>query len=331
MPKKPKIVHAHMGIGAKKAPKLPDTQNTKAPHAIPLQKVGIHEFLHPAFVGEGDWLGVVKEMIAQPADFSMYVDLDAKNKGISMSRLPRLLSYLTYEKHPTLPAGPLPIGAVATAEEHSQWHSGSLMNVMRAWTKQILVDIPGSRDSYIKARVKVPKWKRSPASMLRGIEYYETVFEARNLPEGMRYYITLKVRYISTCPCSLHLSQHAEKNKMVKRANPHMQPSYATIKVEVNEFTFLDADFVHRMVVEAEKALVTIPYPMVKREDEQAIAIACGKHQMFCEDAARLLAKAIDTFHPGVKDWVIVCDHDESIHSHFATACVWKGLPNGLR
>lgn len=312
----------------KKVTNLPDTQNTPSAHAIPLQKVGIRDFMHPAFVGEGTWVGEVERIDAQPGDFSMYVDLDAKSKGISMSRLPRMLSKLTYENRPVLPqhsAGSDPVSA--------DRRSASVMNIMRAWTQEIVKDIPGSKDAYIKCRVKVPKWKRSPVSLLRGIEYYETVFEAKNHEKGgMRYFITLKVRYISTCPCSLHLSQHAEKHiKGVKRANPHMQPSYATITVAVGEFTFLDHTFIHQLIVTAEKALVTIPYPMVKREDEQAIAIACGKHQMFCEDAARILAKAVDNFNLGVKDWVVVCDHDESIHSHFATAITWKGLPNGLR
>lgn len=317
-----------------KKTKLPDTQNEKAAVALPLHKVGIRQFMHPGYVGEGDVVGGYAGMAAQPTDFSMYVDLDAKSKGISMSRLPRLLARFTHEDHPLLPGKYWQPGAMAEQSKENlalEWHSAFLGNVMRAWTQQIVVDIPGAKDSYIKARVKIPKMKASPVSGLKGIEYYTTVLEARNSAKGMRYYMTVVVRYISTCPCSLHLAEHAEKTGMVKRGNPHMQPSYATIKLELDQDSFLSPEFVHGVITKAEKTLVTIPYPFVKREDEQAIAIACGKHQMFCEDAARLLAKAFTNFDKGILDWVIVCDHDESIHSHFATACVWKGLPNGLR
>lgn len=308
----------------KKAPKpksrkkhaLPDTQNEKAPVAMPLQKVGIRQFVHPALVAQGTTDGRASGTLAEvPADFSMYVDLDAKNKGISMSRLPRLLAALSGESD-----------------------SVALSMVMKAWARQIIVDIPGTTSSYIKARVKVPKWKQSPSSDLKGIEYYNTVWEVIHTPNAkkkMRYLLTMTVRYISTCPCSMHLSTHAEKHiKGVKRANPHMQPSYARIQMEVDEVGFLSLGLLHRIIQAVENTLVTIPYPMVKREDEQAIAIACGKHQMFCEDAARLLASLFQRAEIeslGISDWSIVCDHDESIHSHFATSVVWKGVPGGLK
>ena len=317
--KLPKCIIGHTGFADEKG--LPDTQNHAAAVNLPLQKVGIREFEHPAFVmggttqGEPDVRSMLKEI---PADFSMYVDLDAKSKGISMSRLPRLLSELTYEGNNDLKSFV------------SRW-TPQLQNVMNVWAKRILESVPDATESYIKSRVKVPKWKASPASGLRGVEYYETVWEVKRNAKGkMRYYLTLKVRYISTCPCSMHLSTHAQETLGVKRANPHMQPSYAHVKVELDERTFLQDGFVHALITLVEKTLVTIPYPMVKREDEQAIAVACGKHLMFCEDAARLLAKAVPTF-IGIKDWSIVCNHDESIHSHFATAVTWKGLKNGLR
>ena len=43
---------------------------------------------------------------------------------------------------------------------------------------------------------------------------------------------------------------------------------------------------------------------------------------LFVEDAAREVAKAIDNW---FNDWVVVCEHEESIHQHNVVAVCRKG------
>jgi GTP cyclohydrolase I len=69
---------------------------------------------------------------------------------------------------------------------------------------------------------------------------------------------------------------------------------------------------------------------MVKREDEQAFAELNGAYQKFVEDAARLLYQELDSY-TSIQDFVVRCNHMESLHSHDAVSRICKGVPGGLR
>ena len=62
----------------------------------------------------------------------------------------------------------------------------------------------------------------------------------------------------------------------------------------------------------------------VKREDEQEFALRNGQNLMFCEDAARRIARALNQA-PAVVDYVAEVSHLESLHPHDAVALVCKG------
>jgi GTP cyclohydrolase I len=64
----------------------------------------------------------------------------------------------------------------------------------------------------------------------------------------------------------------------------------------------------------------------VKREDEQAFALANGENPMFCEDAARRIRRALDA--DGTVDaYLVRVEHQESLHPHDAVAQVHRGPP----
>jgi GTP cyclohydrolase I len=67
----------------------------------------------------------------------------------------------------------------------------------------------------------------------------------------------------------------------------------------------------------------------VKREDEQAFALANGGNLMFCEDAARRVQKTLDAL-PGVGDFHVRIAHHESLHPHDAVAFASKGVAGGF-
>jgi GTP cyclohydrolase I len=83
-------------------------------------------------------------------------------------------------------------------------------------------------------------------------------------------------------------------------------------------------------IIEAvENNIFTLPYPIIKREDEQEIARVAAENPMFVEDAIRKVSNAVDQI-PGVIDWVVKCIHEESIHTSEAIAVNWKGVPGGF-
>jgi GTP cyclohydrolase FolE2 len=60
----------------------------------------------------------------------------------------------------------------------------------------------------------------------------------------------------------------------------------------------------------------------MKRNDELSWCVRAGTTNLFVEDAARLCGAAItDLF----ADWVVVCEHQESIHQHNVVAVCRMG------
>ena len=60
------------------------------------------------------------------------------------------------------------------------------------------------------------------------------------------------------------------------------------------------------------------------------IARRSGEVQIFVEDASRRISYEINQMEE-VEDWLVVCNHDEELHTHFATSIVFKGIKGGLR
>ena len=71
----------------------------------------------------------------------------------------------------------------------------------------------------------------------------------------------------------------------------------------------------------AEAALQTETQVIVKREDEMAFAELNGSYLKFVEDAARLLYEQLIT-DKRIKDFRVICSHQESLHSHDAVSVI---------
>ena len=78
-----------------------------------------------------------------------------------------------------------------------------------------------------------------------------------------------------------------------------------------------------------EGAIKTLPYPIIKRVDEQEIARIAAEHPIFVEDAIRQISEALDK-REDIYDWIVKCTHEESIHPSEAIAINWKGTDNGF-
>ena len=78
-----------------------------------------------------------------------------------------------------------------------------------------------------------------------------------------------------------------------------------------------------------ESVIPTLPYPIIKRVDEQEIGRIAAENPMFVEDAIRAISQSVDSI-DGVVDWIVKCSHEESIHTSEAIAINWKGVTGGF-
>jgi GTP cyclohydrolase I len=227
-----------------------------------------------------------------------YVGLDAGKKGINMSRIMR--TFYTFKDR--------------------VFHLDMLEDVLKAYQE----DLEAS-ESYLRVGFSYPLLKDSLRSGMQGYQYYDVIFEGHLDAQGVfTKFMHLDFVYSSACPCSYELAEHARETREVA-AIPHSQRSIASVTVELK-----DEFFVEDLVAICRDALQTETQVMVKREDEQAFAELNGAYQKFVEDAARLLYQELDSY-TSIQDFVVRCNHMESLHSHDAVSRICKGVPGGLR
>jgi len=276
---------------------LPDIQKNKPIIEIPIKQVGVENVEVP-FKLESKH-GGFHQLIA---NVSMKTDLDEDTKGISMSRLIRTLQpYLDLPlKHKLI--------------------------------KLILEDIRknvGGVSCSMKFEFRFPILKKSIKSENEFPLYYKCRFEAQlyqniNIYSVFDFYQGIVVQYASYCPCSAELCNHLVSQE--KNGFPHNQRAFANVLVETKEPHYI---WLEDIIEAVESSVKVLPYPIIKREDEQAIAENAAKNPMFVEDAIRNISVAVNDI-KGVEDWIIKCSHEESIHTSEAIAVNWKGIDGGF-
>lgn len=174
-------------------------------------------------------------------------------------------------------------------------------------------------------------WKRYPVEV-----------EAELADGHLRLALAFAVEYSSTCPASAALSRQANAQRFAEdfadvqplstdavrdwlasergmAATPHAQRSRAEIRVTLKPA--FDELPLAALVDALEAALGTPVQTAVKREDEQAFALANAANLMFCEDAARRVASVLAA-DARVAAWSARVAHFESLHPHDAVASV---------
>jgi GTP cyclohydrolase I len=181
-----------------------------------------------------------------------------------------------------------------------------------------------------------------------GWRAYPVCIEASLTGQDFLLEFGTEVIYSSTCPASAALSRQLIQDQFahdfdagepIERAavlawlgseqgivaTPHAQRSVARLRIR----PVAGAGFeLIRLVDRVERALGTPVQTAVKREDEQAFALANGGNLMFCEDAARRIQRALDT-DDLLSDFHIRVEHQESLHPHDAVAYASKGVEGG--
>ena len=270
---------------------LPDIQCSPPNINIPIKQVGVENIEVP-FRLEFRTGGFCQ----LNANVSMRTNLDKDTKGISMSRL-----LLTLKPYLDLP----------------------LKNIL---IKQILEDLRnniGSTASYMKFSFRMPIIKKSIMSDNEFPIYYKCRFEGQLKDDEFRFFQGVVIQYASYCPCSAELCEHLGENK--SKGYPHNQRSFADILVEVRQPNYV---WLENIIETVETKIKTLPYPVIKRVDEQEIARIAAENPMFVEDAIRLISQGLNEM--SLHDWIVKCRHEESIHTSEAIAVNWKGIPGGF-
>jgi len=259
--------------------------------------------------------GGFKSMVAE---VSMRTNIDADVKGISMSRLIR-----TLRKYLDLPLK---------------------KDLIREILSDLLTNV-GSTKSYMRFDFLLPIPRQSALSGYEFPIFHKCSFEGHLISheEGgnktalghktgnysireFRFFQGVRVQYASYCPCSAELC--SDLNSKGQRGFPHAQRSFAHVVTE-KDTSGTHYVWLEDLVEAVERAIRTIPYPIIKREDEQEIARIAGENPIFVEDAIRAISDQLDAI-PGVCDWVVKCIHEESIHTSEAIAVNWKGIDDGF-
>jgi GTP cyclohydrolase I len=295
---------------------MPDVATQTSPRfGGPLDWVGMDGIDAPVRFDAGDGIAV-----AAAAKIGAFVNLVRPDvRGIHMSRL-----YLMLDEH----LGTRVLDAAA------------LDHLLR-----VFIDShEGLADrARIEIRFEHLVRRRALRSDNSGWRAYPVTLEATRDVEGFRVDLTTEVTYSSTCPASAALARQLIQERFVADfdssrplehaavlgwlgseqgivATPHAQRSVARLRVRYVEGAAMD---LIGLLDRVEHALGTPVQTAVKREDEQAFALANGGNLMFCEDAARRIQQALDA-DAAIADFHVRLEHQESLHAHDAVAFASK-------
>jgi GTP cyclohydrolase I len=303
-------------------PDMPDVAaNQVAPINETIDWVGMSRIALPLTINDQD-LG----HYSAHTFIETYVDLsNPEVKGIHMSRL--YLMLVEFSEHKIVTVDSLKQFIQDKLISHEDISEQACLNI----SFNYLINQPALKSEY-------SGWKDYPVSIKAQLNRDQLSLE-----------LGVKVAYSSTCPCSSALSRQlmqqafsedfAYQDRIDKAtieqwicsdrgsvATPHSQRSYADVRVKLD--SQLDNLPISEMISVIEDALQTAVQTAVKREDEQEFARLNGANQMFCEDAARRLKKALN-LQAHYHDFWLRVEHIESLHAHDAVAIVTKGIQDG--
>ncbi|MGJ4801677.1 GTP cyclohydrolase FolE2 [Luteimonas sp. SDU82] len=293
---------------------LPDVAGDAARAARALDWVGMDRIALPVCIaGEGG------TPIMVPASVDVAVDLrNPDARGIHMSRL-----YLRLQD--------------ALASE--QPGHAMLRRVL-----QDCIDSQQGLSSRARLLIRYGHLLRRPAlaSGYSGWKTYPVELAAELGGGHLTLELGFSVEYSSTCPASAALSRQLNAERFAEdfagaaplsgtavhdwlasprglAGTPHAQRSRADIRVTLRPA--FDGLPLAELVDAIEAALGTPVQTAVKREDEQAFAALNAANLMFCEDAARRVAAALQA-DARIERFEATVSHFESLHAHDAVARV---------
>ena len=251
---------------------------------VEIQQVGIHNFRLPLKYKTRDNGNIELE-----TKVTGTVSLEAHKKGINMSRIMR--SFYEFK--------------------NDTFSIDKLETVLSAYQDKLK-----AFDSKIALKFSYPIIQKSLRSDNEGYQYYDVTLEGDLNKQGeLRKILHFDFVYSSACPSSYELAEYARKYRN-KATVSHSQRSVTRVSIEFDEMVWIE-----ELQEMCTKALQTETQVIVKREDEMAFAELNGSYLKFVEDAARLLYEQLIK-DKRIKDFRVICSHQESLHSHDAVSVI---------
>lgn len=280
-----------------------------------LDGVGMQGIDVPIRVDMGD--GATQQVAARVDAFVNLVRTD--RRGIHMSRL-----YLLIAEHLAVaPLSPFTLDRLLRAFLQSHHELADVARIRLSFEQLVL--------------------RKALRSDHYGWRTYPVTVEASLGHDRFEVTLSTEIVYSSTCPASAALARQLIQERFALDfdadaplnhadvfawlgsehgivATPHAQRSVARVTATLADGAPLDAI---GLIDRVEAALGTPVQTAVKREDEQAFALANGSNLMFCEDAARRIQRALDG-DERLADFHLRVEHQESLHAHDAVAYASK-------
>jgi len=173
--------------------------------------------------------------------------------------------------------------------------------------------------SNIKFDFEYKKNISSPVSDNIFPQFYKCFYKFSLLGDDntLNIYQGLEIPYFSSCPCSQSLSIN-------NGGIPHSQRSKLNLFLH-NKKT----ECFNHLISKFEDIVVNKMYPIIRRMDEQKIAITASKNTFFVEDIIRRAIHKLNSI-DNIEDWIVKCCHEDSIHSHNVVAIAYKGIDHGF-
>lgn len=181
---------------ASPAATLEDVQSRLDTRNIAIDKVGIKHLLHPIRIKTQS--GISHTV----AEFDLFVDLLATQKGTHMSRFVEILNQQDW------------ILSLPTLKE----------------MLQLMLDRLDANAAYIDVSFPFFMKKKAPITHSEGFLDYQIKLFVQNIQQQERFIMQVRVPVTSLCPCS----------KEISSAGAHNQRSHITVHVETQEFIWIE-------------------------------------------------------------------------------------------
>lgn len=268
---------------------IPDIQNTiEGFPKLYIPKVGSRNIVVPMEIIRRD--GTVNPT---KAIISLYTDLTPEVKGTNMSRYRILVEE-----------------AIANKTHRIDELIGYILDECQTRLK--------SNNAYVKIKFDYFVTKEAPVSKVKSHMDYQGSFEGRLIDGQKHYYMHANVLYASLCPCSKEISDYGA----------HNQQSYADVTVELNKENIAsDNRFWFEELIEAVEQSCSAPIVnALKRVDEAYQTELMYENPVFVEDMVRKVAEKLNKdLDQRIKDYLVIVNHLESIHSSIAVAVTNAG------
>ncbi len=291
-----------------------DAQSEKSLEFIPLGLVGMSHI--ETFIR----IGLDADHMIVPMLLKVGVNLLEGHRGIHMSRLFQLqMDHILNQSLSSSLLRDFLQKSMASQGGLSTKSSAELHFQLPVITKALKSDLSGSRSYPVVVR---------------------SVFDSHSKTDQFKLQIQFQILYSSTCPQSVKLSKEFLNQKYDALtiqewlaegtqfpATPHAQRSLMTVQIQNSRFTeSLDGTLL-KFIKLVEATLKTPVQTAVKKSDEMEFARLNGENPMFCEDAVRLVAKALQAVSE-IEGFKITTEHQESLHSHNAIAEISSNFDN---